>query len=163
MFNPSPNKSWFLRVSSMSLLKTLWEKEKLLVMSNFCFLTVFLIHLENFQPFSSTLKLSFANSFNLEEPNILSFGKGLTLLSYAFFSGYKEVSLNYRSEPGLPNLSVSLYLRGNYVSVAMSTCLSSSMCPSLACQGMEYFHFNTLQNRKIQDLIKFDAVWCWWL
>ena len=32
-----PNKPWFLRVCSKSLLKALWEKEKLLVMSNFSF------------------------------------------------------------------------------------------------------------------------------
>ena len=36
-FNPFPNKLWFLRVCSTSLLKTLWEKEKLLVTSNFSF------------------------------------------------------------------------------------------------------------------------------
>ena len=36
-FNPFPNKPWFLRVSSTSLLKTLREKEKLLVTSNFSF------------------------------------------------------------------------------------------------------------------------------
>ena len=36
-FNPFPNKPWFLHVLSTSLLKTLWEKEKLLVMSNFTF------------------------------------------------------------------------------------------------------------------------------
>ena len=35
--NPFPNKPWFLRVCSTSLLKTPWEKEKLLVMSNFSF------------------------------------------------------------------------------------------------------------------------------
>ena len=35
--NPFPNKPWFLRVCSTSLLKTLWEKEKLLVNSNFSF------------------------------------------------------------------------------------------------------------------------------
>ena len=35
--NPFPKKPWFLRVCSTSLLKTQWEKEKLLVMSNFCF------------------------------------------------------------------------------------------------------------------------------
>ena len=35
--NPFPNKPWFLRVCSTSLLETLWEKEKLLVMSNFSF------------------------------------------------------------------------------------------------------------------------------
>ena len=36
-FNPFPNKPWFLPVCSISLLKTLWEKEKLLVTSNFSF------------------------------------------------------------------------------------------------------------------------------
>ena len=35
--NPFPNKPWFLLVCSTSLLKTLWEKEKLLLMSNFSF------------------------------------------------------------------------------------------------------------------------------
>ena len=35
--NPFPNKPWFLLVCSASLLKTLWEKEKLLVTSNFSF------------------------------------------------------------------------------------------------------------------------------
>ena len=35
--NPFPNKPWFSRVCSTSLLKTLWEKEKLLVKSNFTF------------------------------------------------------------------------------------------------------------------------------
>ena len=35
--NPFPNKPWFLRVCSTSLLKTPWEKEKLLIMSNFSF------------------------------------------------------------------------------------------------------------------------------
>ena len=35
--NPFPNKPWFLSVCSTSLLKTLREKEKLLVTSNFSF------------------------------------------------------------------------------------------------------------------------------
>ena len=35
--NPFPNKPWFFRVCSTGLLKTLWEKEKLLVTSNFSF------------------------------------------------------------------------------------------------------------------------------
>ena len=34
-FYPFPNKPWFLRVWSTSLLKTLWEKEKLLITNNF--------------------------------------------------------------------------------------------------------------------------------
>ena len=37
LFNPFPNKPWFLRVCSRSLLKTLYEKEKLLKPSNFSF------------------------------------------------------------------------------------------------------------------------------
>ena len=35
--NPFPNKPWLLRVCSRSLLKTLWEKEKLLATTNFPF------------------------------------------------------------------------------------------------------------------------------
>ena len=37
LFNSFPNKPWFLRVCSTSLLKTLQEKEKLLVTSNLSF------------------------------------------------------------------------------------------------------------------------------
>ena len=37
VINPFPNKPWFLRVCSTSILKTLWEKEKLLISSNFSF------------------------------------------------------------------------------------------------------------------------------
>ena len=41
-YNPFPNKPWFLLVCSTSLLKTLWEKVKLLETSNFSFsLSVF--------------------------------------------------------------------------------------------------------------------------
>ena len=36
-FIPFPNKSWFLRFCSTSLLKMLWEKKKLPVTSNFSF------------------------------------------------------------------------------------------------------------------------------
>ena len=35
--NPLPNKPWFSCVCYTTLLKTLWEKEKLLVTSNFSF------------------------------------------------------------------------------------------------------------------------------
>ena len=37
VFNPFPNKPWFLRICSASCLKTLWGKEKLLATSNFSF------------------------------------------------------------------------------------------------------------------------------
>ena len=55
--NPFPNKPWFLRICSTSLLKILWEKEKLLVTSNFTFShSVFYFHLfpQCFLPFQST-------------------------------------------------------------------------------------------------------------
>ena len=76
LLNPFPNKPWFLCVCSTSLLKTLWEKEKLLVTSNFSFSHCFAIHLESFLPFLSNLKLLSANSFSLEESKICCLGKG---------------------------------------------------------------------------------------
>ena len=77
-FNPFPNKSRiFLRVCSTSLLKTLSEKEKLLIMSNFSFFpSVFSTLLDIFLPFSSNSKLSSANSLSLEESKICYLGKG---------------------------------------------------------------------------------------
>ena len=66
-----------LHICSTNLLKTLWEKEKLLVTMNFSFSqTVFSIYLEIFLPSSSNSKLLSANSFSLEESKNLSFGKG---------------------------------------------------------------------------------------
>ena len=65
--NPFPNKPLFLGVRSTRLSKTLWEKEKLLTMSNFFFSHSVLYPVENFMPFSSNLKMSSANSFSFEE------------------------------------------------------------------------------------------------
>ena len=59
-FNPFPNKPWFLRDCSASLLKTLWEKEKLF---------------GDFLPFPLNLKLSSANSFSLEDSKIIVWEK----------------------------------------------------------------------------------------
>ena len=64
--NPFPSKPWFLCVCNTSLLKTLWEKKKMLVMSNFSFSQCFFYCLENFLSFSSKLKLSSAKTFSLE-------------------------------------------------------------------------------------------------
>ena len=74
-FNPFLYKPWFLHICSTSLLKTLWEKEKLFIAIS-SFPTVFSTYLENFLQFSLNLKLLSANTFNLEVLN-LSFGKGL--------------------------------------------------------------------------------------
>ena len=64
---PFRNKNWFLRVCSISLLKTLWENEKLLVTSNFSFSHSVFYPFEELSSFSLNLKMSSANAFNLEE------------------------------------------------------------------------------------------------
>ena len=56
---------------------TLWGKEKLLVTSNFSFSHGVSTLLETSLPFSSNQRLLSANSFSLDESNLL-FGKGLT-------------------------------------------------------------------------------------
>ena len=76
VLNPASNKPWFSRVCSTSPLKTPWEKEKLLVTSNFCF------SLSVFYPFGEpsvillNLNCSSAHLFSLEESKICRFGKG---------------------------------------------------------------------------------------
>ena len=60
LFNPFPNKPWFLRVCSISLLKKhYWKRRK-----------------NNFFSFSSNLKLSSVNSFSFEESKNCRLGKG---------------------------------------------------------------------------------------
>ena len=58
-----PKQALVLRVCSRSLLKTLWEKEKLLVTSNFSFSHSVLYSFVYFQPFPSKLKVLSANFF----------------------------------------------------------------------------------------------------
>ena len=100
--NPFPNNPWFLHVYSISLLKTPWEKEKLLVTSNFTFSQCFLpfwrtmcyfchvwnCHMQTLSVWKSKicrlgrgLYLLSAKFivFNLVKSNILSFGTELTL------------------------------------------------------------------------------------
>ena len=76
--NHFPNKSWFIRVCSTSLLKTLWEKEKLLVTSNFPFSHHVFYPFEDFTSIFFKFELSSANSFSLEESK---FGKRLFSLN----------------------------------------------------------------------------------
>ena len=58
------------------ILKTLWEKEKLLIPSNFSFSHSVSNLLENFQPCLCIMILSSTNSFSLEESKICRLGKG---------------------------------------------------------------------------------------
>ena len=71
MINPFPNKPWFLRVCSTRLLKTLWEKEKLLVTSNFSFSHSVFKLFEELSAIFLRFELSSANSFSLEESKIV--------------------------------------------------------------------------------------------
>ena len=76
-FNPFPNKPWFSRVCSTSLLKTLWEKEKLLVTSNFSFShSVFYPNGELPAVFIKT-KIVVCKLFQFGKVKNLSFGKEL--------------------------------------------------------------------------------------
>ena len=76
-FNPFQNKPLFLHLSSTSFFKTLWEEEKLLVISNFIF------SYSIFNPFGElsvifiNLKLSSTNTVSLEESKIYRFRKRL--------------------------------------------------------------------------------------
>ena len=79
--NLFPNKSWFLRVCSTSILKTMWEKGEIARDEQFLlFPQYFLPFLGNFLSFSSNVKLSSATTFNLEESIICRFGKGSSML-----------------------------------------------------------------------------------
>ena len=77
-FNPFPNKPWFLRVCMTSLLKTLWEKAKLLVTSNFSFFHCV------FYPFGE-LSASFIE-FEIVVCNLCQFGR---VLNFLFGKGLK--------------------------------------------------------------------------
>ena len=68
-------------VCRISILKTMWEKEKWLVTSYFSFPTVFSSRVENFMSFSSNLELSSANSFSLEESKICLLLKGFQVIA----------------------------------------------------------------------------------
>ena len=73
MVNPFPNKLGFLHVCRTNLLKTLWEKEKLLVTNNFSFSN------SVFYPFEE-LSAIFVK-FEIVICKLLQFGRVLNLLS----------------------------------------------------------------------------------
>ena len=76
-FNPFPNKPWFLRVCSRSLLKTLWEKEKLLVTSNFSFSHSVFYPFGELSAIFIKLKIVICKLFQFWRVWNLSFRKGL--------------------------------------------------------------------------------------
>ena len=78
--NPFPNKPCFLRVCSTSLMKTLWEKEKLLVTSNFSIShSVFYLFGEVFAIFIK-FEIVVCKLFHFGTVKKLLFGKGFNPL-----------------------------------------------------------------------------------
>ena len=76
LLNPFRNKPWFLHVYITSLLKTVWETKKLMLVKISPFPAVFSTRLGNFVQFLSNFKLSSANFFSLEQFKICHLGKG---------------------------------------------------------------------------------------
>ena len=69
---------WFLRVCSTSLLKTLWEKEKLLVTSNFSFSHSVFYRFRELSTISIKSEIVVCKLFQFGSALNLAFGKGLT-------------------------------------------------------------------------------------
>ena len=79
-FNPLLHRYSFKRISNRQLLKTLWEKKKLLVTSNFFFsLECFQLIQITVSPFVHIFDIISLFAVQLEEPKIGISGKGLTL------------------------------------------------------------------------------------
>ena len=104
--NPFPNKPWCLRVCCTNLLKTLWEKEKLLVTSNFSF-----SHRGIFYRFEelSTIFIKFeiivCKLFQFGRVYNLSFGKGLTYI-YVHYKAEKKYESGKRIYPQVPRTTM---------------------------------------------------------
>ena len=105
-FNPFPNKPWFLRVCSASLLKTLWEKEKLLVTSNFSFYHSFFFFYLFGELSAIFIKFKFVvcKLFKFGRVQNLSFGKGLIQYPTSAFGRilFSSVVMVLAFRPGVP-------------------------------------------------------------
>ena len=93
LFNPFPNKPRFLRVCSASLLKTLWEKDKLLIMSNFSFSYSVFYPFEELSAIFIKFKIVICKLFQFGKVKNLLFGKGLTLPQSPVFNDPGEEGL----------------------------------------------------------------------
>ena len=80
--NPFPYKPWFLHVCSTSLLKTLWEKKKLLVTSNFSFSHRVFYLFGEFFAISIKFEIVVCKLSQFGRVQNLSFGKGLIRVFY---------------------------------------------------------------------------------
>ena len=78
--NPFPNKPWFSRVCTTGLLKTLWEKEKLLIMSNFSFSLSVFYPLREHSAILIKFIILVCKLFQFGRVQSLLFGKGLKMI-----------------------------------------------------------------------------------
>ena len=90
-FIPFPNKPWFLRVCITRLLKTLWEKEKLLVTSNFSFSHSVFYPFEELPSIFIIFEIVVCKLFHFGRVQNLSFGKGLKKPTYSCLSWVSPV------------------------------------------------------------------------
>ena len=107
-FNPFPNKPWFLGVFSTSLLKTLRENEKLLLMTNFSFChSVFYPFIE-LSVLSIEFEIAICKFLDFEKVYNLSFGKGLNsvaptndflFLACPFKCRIRNIEANFVTKP----------------------------------------------------------------
>ena len=77
LLNLFSNKPWFFCVCSTSHLKTLWEKEKLLVTSNFSFSPSVFNHFRELSAIFIKFNIVICKLFQFGRVQNLSFGKGL--------------------------------------------------------------------------------------
>ena len=75
--NPFPNKPWFLYVCSTSHFKTLWEKEKLLITSNFSFSHIFFYPFGKLSAIFIKFKIAICKIFQFGTVLNLTYGTGL--------------------------------------------------------------------------------------
>ena len=80
--NPFPNKPWFLRVYSTNLLKTLREKKKLLVTSNFSFSHSVFYPFRELYIFFIKFEIVFCKLSQFGRVQNLWFGKGLKVMGF---------------------------------------------------------------------------------
>ena len=125
--NPFPNKPWFLRVCSTSLLKALWEKEKLLVTSNFSFSHSVFYPFWELSAIFVKWKNVVCKLFQFGRVQNLSFGKGLTLYVRTFLK--PRMMSNY-----------SWIRQGNYHSKIDTGSRSLLLIVDVICDGLCLFH-----------------------
>ena len=93
LLNPFPNKLWFLCVCSTSLLKTLWEKEKLLVTSNFSFSHHVFYPFRELSAIFIEFEIVVCSLFQFGRVRNLSFGKGLSYTSWQYIMITKSMKI----------------------------------------------------------------------